>query len=258
MHRCFISRTEECKGKCKYCFGKWDDYMKFPIPQAVNENTILYPNCDGDALDSHFRDIEELVNRVAGNQIVVSISTKFDIGERDLVKLENMNSCLKKKNNGMLKMSVSFSCRESIPVFEPGTGSYETRIRLMKRIVDKNIPYITIIKPLLPFIDLKEYLELIDDTVGICPYYVIGDLYVNEDSQFYKEYIENKFQVHRRPVSWNGKNGDWIVVENAGMREEVAAYIEKKGGMLFESDKEAIVYLRGSLERGTGSPLHGY
>ena len=115
----------------------------------------------------------------------------------------------------------------------------------MKRIVDKNIPYITIIKPLLPFIDLKEYLGLIDDTVGICPYYVIGDLYVNEDSQFYKDHIENKFQGHRRPVSWNGKNGDWIVVENAGMREEVAAYIEKKGGVLFESDKEAITYLRG-------------
>lgn len=244
MNRCFFSRKGECKAKCKYCFGKWDTYIKFPDTETVNDDTIIYPNCDGDAFDVNWGELKEKVRKLSAKNIVVSISTKFNISDDIIKDLEEVNQVLQ-KNNGMLKISVSFSCEKSIEILEKNTATYSERINLIKKFTEKNIPYFTIIKPVLPFIDFSEYKKIIDDTVSLSPYYVIGDLYVDMESQFYREYIKGtNYMVERKNISWNGENGAWTVVTDDQLKDRIKRYIMQLGGQVFESDKDAIIYMR--------------
>jgi DNA repair photolyase len=243
MNRCFFSRKDECKGKCKYCFGKWSTYLKFSNDETIEDNTIVYPNCDGDAFDSNWNDLTEKIKLLSGRNIIVSISTKFSISDEVLENLEELNRLLQ-KNGGMLKISVSFSCEQSICLFETGTATYSERIGMIQKVTERKIPYFTIIKPILPFIDFSEYQKIIDDTIMYCPYYVIGDLYIDMYTDFYKEYIENKdYLIQEKSVAWNGENGKWKVVVDDNLKDRIKKYITQSGGRVFESDKDAIIYI---------------
>lgn len=247
MNRCFLSRKDECGGGCKYCFGKWKTYLKFPEDETIEDNTIVYPNCDGDAFDNNWNDLLEKIKLFSGQNIIVSISTKFNISDSVLESLEEVNRLLQ-KNGGMLKLSVSFSCEQSICLLEQGTAAYSERIGLVRKIIEMKIPYFTIIKPILPFIDFSEYKKIIDDTITYCPYYVIGDLYVDMYSDFYREYIENKnYIIYEKEVAWNGENGKWRVIVDNDLKEKIEKYITQLGGKTFESDKDAIIYTRGVM-----------
>lgn len=244
MNRCFFSRKEECNGKCKYCFGKWSNYLKFHNDGTIEDNTIVYPNCDGNAFDSNWNALMEKIKSLDGRNIVVSISTKFNISGEDLENLVELNRLLK-RNGGMLKISVSFSCEQSSSLLEAGTATYCERIRIVQKIINSKIPYFTIIKPILPFIDFGEYQKIIDDTIAYCPFYVIGDLYIDIHGDFYKEYIENKdYLIQEKDVAWNGENGKWKVVSDDALKNKIKKYIIQLGGSVFESDKDAIMHIR--------------
>lgn len=248
MNRCFVSRIDECKGNCGYCFGKWRGYIKFPNPQSIEDNTILYPNCDGDVFDGHFHELAQYIRQIKSKGIIISISTKFDISDDNLQLLQQLNDGLKKENDGMLKLSVSFSCKDGAASIEPRTAPYWDRIKLAGRIVGRGIPYVTIIKPILPFIGIEEYRQIVDDTVAFSPCYVLGDLYVDPESEFFKKYIDGRYPVHEKAVSWNGDNGIWLAVDNEGMKDQVREYIGQKNGICFESDRDAIEYLKKKIE----------
>lgn len=244
MSRCFFSRKEECKAKCKYCFGKWNSYIKFSDIEVINDNTIVYPNCDGDAFDINWVELIEKIRRLSAKNIVVSISTKFTIDDNTIRQLEEVNQVLKEKN-GMLKVSVSFSCEKSIEELEENTASYADRIKLIKKLIEREIPYFTIIKPILPFVDFREYKRIVDDTISMSPYYVIGDLYVDTNSSFYDEYVKDTNCIMKqKKVSWNGENGIWTTVIDESLKDRLRAYIEHMGGQVFESDKDAIISMR--------------
>lgn len=244
MKRCFISRISECPGMCEYCFGKWDSYLKFSSPEKLGGDTVVYPNCDGDMFDSHFDEMIQYVSALSDSNISVSISTKFNIDDNCLFKLKELHDHLYKKQKGIVKLSVSFSCEQSIPILEKNTASYLERLELAKRICDLKIPYVTIIKPILPFIELEEYFKIIGDMIHYKPYFLLGDLYVSSNTLFYKKYIEGKYPVKTKKVSWNGNNGYWDVVESSEKKAIITQYIKSLGGMVFESDIDVIEYLK--------------
>lgn len=244
IKRCFFSRKTECSGKCEYCFGKWDKYLKIEDEQKIEDGMIIYPNCDGNAFDENWESIEERIKKSSKKNIIVSISTKFDLNEDMLDKIVQLNNHLR-KNGGMIKISVSFSCgEEHMQTIENGTASYTERIQVIRKIIKKKIPYFTIIKPILPFIEFGEYMKIIDDTFPLCPNYVLGDLYIDKNEEFYTKYIMNRgYNIKKRDVSWNGENGEWDVVESNDLKESIEKYIVKLGGRTFKSDKEAIQYI---------------
>lgn len=240
MKRCFNSRKTECKGGCKYCFGKWNNYIKFYDQEYNQDNTIIYPNCDGDFCDEYFTNEVEKLWRTTSKNIIVSVSSKFNIDDSHLAKLQKLNEMLRSTSRGFLKISMSFSCSDSIERIEPNTASYVERIETAKRIKAKGIPYLTVIKPILPFIPIEEYKRIIDDTIEINPLYVLGDLYVNENSSFYKDYIDGKYNISYRDVSWNNGNGVWGVVEATDLNRQIREYATEKGGVAFNSDSDAL------------------
>ena len=247
MKRCFISRISECVGLCEYCFAKWDNYIKFAHPENMDDNTIIYPNCDGNMFDDHFDEMIQFVEGLSDKKVSVSISTKFHISDSCIQKLKELHEhCC--RNNGIVKLSLSFSCERSIPIIEKNTAAYKERIEQVKKICDNGIPYVTVIKPILPFIDIEEYTKIIDDTIGFSPYYLLGDLYVSKNTDFYKKYIEGKYPVKEKEVLWNGANGHWDVVEDVSKKEEIENYIVSHGGVVFYSDADAIEYIKNTLE----------
>lgn len=248
MKRCFSSRKTECKGGCKYCFGKWNNYIKFINQEFDQNNIIIYPNCDGDFFDEYFAEEVKKLWEISTKNIIVSISSKFSIEDRHLNILQELNEKLRSSGRGFLKLSMSFSCSDSIEDIEPNTATFAERVETAKRIIAKGIPYLTVIKPILPFISIDEYKQIIDNTVVISPYYVLGDLYVNEESSFYKEYIEGKFTINYRDVSWNNGNGIWEVIESIDLKRQIREYISESGGVALDSDMEAVELLFESFD----------
>ena len=244
MNRCFLSKKYECPGECKYCFGKWDSYKKFPHTDIFEDELVIYPNCDGDIFDEYFDEAIEYLKSLPNKYISISISTKFNITDTQLKKLKDLHDHIYFHNNGLLKFSVSFSCEKSLPLYEGNTATYKERISLIRRIYEYNIPSIVLIKPILPFVDITEYYKIVDDTIGYCPYYVLGDLYISKDTTFYKDYIEGKYYIGLREVSWNGSNGIWNVVEDINKKNSINTYILSKGGTPFNSDLDGVIYLR--------------
>lgn len=240
MERYFMSRQHECKGECIYCFGKWDNYIKFPDVEVHGDHLIIYPNCDGDFFDDGFENIMNRIHNSKHKNVIFSVSTKFIPTEYQLQKIQELNSKLKSENS-FFKLSVSFSCSDSIERFEKNTSVYNDKIELIKRINEHAIPYFTIIKPILPFIDIGEYKRIVDDTIKYCSLYVLGDLYVNPHTDFFEEYIKDKMKFHIKDVNWNGCNGKWLEISDDGFRRELINYIISKNGVCCESDKEAIM-----------------
>ena len=65
------------------------------------------------------------------------------------------------------------------------------------------------------------------------------------ESQFYREYIKGtNYMVERKNISWNGENGAWTVVTDDQLKDRIKRYIMQLGGQVFESDKDAIIYMR--------------
>lgn len=242
MDRYFISCDNACRGGCLYCFSKWKEYKKFEHESKPRDNTIIYPNCDGNMFDNNFRITIEQFSKLQ-KKYSLSISTKFDISGEDLIFVKRIHEELCRSSKGIVKLSISFSCSNSLEMMEPQTADYDKRIQLVKRISEIGVPYTTIIKPILPFIDIEEYYRIIDDTIRYSPYYLIGDLYVSDKTYFYEKYIKDKWCTELRNVEWNGENGPWQVVVDNQKRKEIADYIVLNGGKVFESDEKVMEYL---------------
>ena len=185
--------------------------------------------------DISLKDILKLKNRF----IYVGISTKQMINTNQLNYLKLLDNELKREDRGFVKLSVSFSNKYSIDKLEKGTAPYRQRVKLLEQVQNMGIYTSAIIKPILPFITLTEYKEIIDDLAFI-EKFVLGDLYVDINSRFYKEYIDGKYDMSIRKVAWLNEPECWNVIEDVEKKHQLYKYIEKKCCEYFESDIDLI------------------
>jgi len=240
LKRKFFSAVNKCSSGCGYCFAKWDNYTKYPhfSCESINENDlIVYPCCDGNIFDDSFDKLLAEALKVK-NRVFLSISTKNDISEERMNKLVEINNLLKSHNNGFLKLSLSFSCLSIIDIIEKNTLPFDKRLSLIKDIIDRGLTYVTIIKPILPFIQKEEYKSVIDNTVNLSKNYIIGGLYVNKNTDFYKEYNLEKYPAYEKPVSWLPNNEKWLYIEDEAMKKYICGYIADNKGIFYNSDAD--------------------
>lgn len=240
MDRKFFSNKHKCGSNCKYCFEKWDSYEHyetFDVKKICRDSSIIYPNCDGDFFDYEFDSIiSDLC--ISDYKLFISVSTKNGITDKQFKKILELNNYLIKKDKGFVKISISFSCSNSINVFEERTLSYYERLELIKRISGTNLKYVTIIKPILPFIPFNEYKRLIDDIFQYSNNFIIGQLYVNTNSEFYHEFIKGKYKLVEKNVSWAKNSLSWKCVEDDNLYNQIKNYVISKQGHIFKSDVE--------------------
>lgn len=244
MKRKFFSGDLSCRANCLYCFAKWQNaeakHPKFAfekLKKSDDDSVIIYPCCDSEFFeqDISLKDILKLKNRF----IYVGISTKQMINTNQLNYLKLLDNELKREDRGFVKLSVSFSNKYSIDKLEKGTAPYRQRVKLLEQVQNMGIYTSAIIKPILPFITLTEYKEIIDDLAFI-EKFVLGDLYVDINSRFYKEYIDGKYDMSIRKVAWLNEPECWNVIEDVEKKHQLYKYIEKKCCEYFESDIDLI------------------
>ncbi len=239
MDRTLYSTKSKCSGGCKYCFARWGDPApEFPLVDAEfaihrTQKHVIYPCCDGDFNSNAalFKSLKKLSERP---NLIVSVSTKQLLSNETLSFLKGVHEKLK-ENAGFLKLGVSITTKSMLEEIEPGTASYQDRLEMLECIVSMKIPSAVTLKPILPFIPVEEYQSIIDDTAFVGRY-LTGSLYVHPDTDFFKQYIADKYTTEVKAVNWVSGECRWMSVLQDERIEKIRRYIEAKGLAEFPSD----------------------
>ena len=238
-----------CQAGCKYCFAKWEDMYtglsQLGDEQLCEKEVIIYPCCDGEFFEQ--RRLTEYVKKAVEktDKVYVSISTKRFISDAELSTLTQLHQELVSSGKGFVKLAVSLSSQSMLGEIEPGTLPYGERVELARRIKNAGIFCALTIKPVLPFISSDEYCRIIQDFREYTKYILIGGLYINKESEFYTQYFTSENMVQKRIVEWLPKRPEWNYVQDDKQLEEIRAFANKEGALVFDSDVELIqAYLR--------------
>lgn len=246
MERHLFTTKSNCPNKCQYCFEAFNNYT-FPTINYCGvekfSNCIIYPTCNTEflcikELNAFFEDYiskGELFN-------VFSFSTKNGINESDLFWITEINNKLKAKKIGEIKISISLSNKHFIKEIERDTSTYNERLSLAKTLIQTGIKTAVIIKPVLPFIEIEEYKEIINDfsAINIC-HFVTGNLYFDKNSYFYKEYLKDKgFSFTTKNIHWIESHPTWFQIDSYNMIKELSEYINSLNRYHYNSDKELV------------------
>ena len=249
--RSMCSASAPCSFNCKYCFAKWHDiYPKQPLLNSIKDGDciILYPCCDGEFFDQRniIFDVKNLLKTT--NQVYVSISTKRDLSLSEFQNVVDLNDWLIKNNKGFVKFSVSVSTKSRICEIEPGTTSYENRLSLVNQFNVAGIHTSLTLKPVLPFIAIQEYFEIINDFSHYINKVNMGGLYVNPSSLFFKQYIENNYSCIKRSVSWIPTHPKWFYIEDADKMFKIKKHASQRNVYVYDSDEELIRSMINGME----------
>lgn len=238
--RLFFHGERRCKNNCLYCFSSFNDTIKENVLSSRTncEHTFVYPICDSEILDQEASFFSDVLEKFSGGSSVISISTKNIWPEGMLQAIKNFNS---QNKSGFIKLSICFSCKTMIEEIEPMAAQYKERRAFLQKIVDYDIPTCVIIKPILPFVDYREYVSIVDDCGEHCADFVLGHLYVDKSTSFFRERIEGKYQTINKYCAWLGRNCLSVMDDKYG---RLMDYIQKCGYRAFHSDREFLEYKR--------------
>lgn len=243
--RKFLAANISCQAGCKYCFAKWANYERNSAwivdqEELDSDQMLLYPCCDGD----FFNQIEliEDIRRFSESyaKVYVSFSGKIWPSENHLKQVAELNDWLTRSNKGFAKFAISLSNSSMINAIEPKTMAYESRIKLAKRMSSIGIPLSLTIKPVLPFISENEYASILEDFNPYLNHVLIGGLYVNKDSNFYQEYLQNNFSCIKRRVTWLPNQPEWEYIEDPELMAKIKSSAEYLNMKVFTSDSSLV------------------
>jgi len=241
IDRQYQKASKACSFECEYCFAKWRCGL-LPTADIHGSHTIvLYPLCDSElfAQDKNYLEnfiLDYIKNKLGDKRLIVSISTK----DRDfLVHIPVFNKINEILNatGGFVKLGVSFSSISK--KIEKGTASFEERINILKTLAAHNFKLSSVIKPILPFISVDEYKEIVKSSSPFVDKYLLGGLYVEEDSEFFKSHIKGKYGTVQRPAAWLN-NEEYPYIGSEEMQSEIAQFITSIGKNFYSSDIDLI------------------
>jgi DNA repair photolyase len=251
MKRVLLSFDKnKCPYNCLYCFNNWnvpnDNYDQIPLID-FKEDIVTYPFCNNDI--GAVNNIEFLGNYLENciisqsKFVIISIATKTNLSDELLNVISLLNQ--KYSNKAIIVISVSISCKSMIKDIEPNAATYEDRLLLLNKCNSIGIPSSVLIKPILPFINIGEYNQIIDDVAIYVKSVVFGDLYVNSDNNyFYNKYINNIFKIKTRIVSWLKRKPSWPVIESIDTVNQLKEYTRTKNIQCFNNDVDNVIFLR--------------
>lgn len=244
-----VSSRNQCPLGCKYCFARWNKYEKQnnidPILSHINKKPIkvIYPSCDGEFfLDEDWRSYLENICYQASEPTLVSISTKILLSQEQIKIIAELNKYLLKKKIGFIKISVSVTNFSRIEEIEPGAASFRDRLYNLEMLKENQIPCSVTIKPILPFITKEEYFYIIDRCMIYTNLFLLGNLYIDEKSEFFKTYIP-KVPFIEVKVSWLTQKPMWKMYKSDLLYETIKQYIKDKDLEPFDSDVELLNFL---------------
>lgn len=243
MNREFFTTPNVCRNKCTYCFESFNDY-KFPLLcwESVKDlsDCIIYPTCNTEfIINSYIKDFFTCYVSNANSFNIFSFSIKNDMSNEDLDYLASIDTQMKVKGIGCIKVNISIASKSKLTELEPNTLNYSDRIILAKRIRESNILCGLIIKPIMPYLSVEEYKEIALDffNIGITNI-VLGDLYVSNNSLLTHTYNSSIEQIN-----WIKGEIKWIKISSTNTINLLESYINGIGGACFLSDREQTEFM---------------
>lgn len=256
MYRVLFTTGKRCKAKCKYCFARNFNYNipniellnKF-IKTTNHKSLVIYPSCDTE-INGYIEYLDEIVKTAMDSKVFLAIglSSKNNISEKQIKYICNIDKMLKKNKIGFIKLAISLSTKTLIDEIEQGTTCYEERLNLLKQFTIKGIYTNIILKPILPFINLEEYKNIILDVLPLSKNIVIGGLYYNDKSEFYNKYLSKYIKKRNyREVGWLPDKPIWPYHLDKSYYNSIKCFANDNGAIIYESDEEYILHLKENI-----------
>jgi len=179
--------AEPCPFRCSYCFADFADYTRRPTlddaifcPDMLNAIEVVYPACDVDLFVR--ADAAAILERTVTLGRSISVSTKACLSARHLRALVKAKAALSLVGH-TIKVGVSVSTKYSVALIEPGTPSYESRLRSLRALGLAGVPTALVLRPLLAEISDREYEEILKDCANLSDTVLFGDEWVDEVSE---------------------------------------------------------------------------
>ena len=241
LKRKLLHASVACPHQCQYCFAKWENYRNDEtLTNAPRKDLLVYPFCDAELESQDFTTVLSSIieqSDLDKCRIVISISTKSYLQDSTLNELRAFHERLA-RYGGFLKVGVSFT-NKSFSDIEKGAASFLERVNLLKRLTQHGIMQSVVLKPILPFVSQKEYIEILDVVSDYSDKFLLGGLYVNESTTFYKDYIRGKYEAVLREISWlNGSK--WLYLDSEETQKAIKNYLIGKKKQAFASDQELV------------------
>jgi hypothetical protein len=254
LERALFAVNRKCSYGCLYCFATFHQYTAkrhlHALPHSVPEDVdIIYPACDGEFFSDPEakKALRQLVQH-SGKPMFVSISVKSPITENNIAYIRELNDRLISTRRGFVKCSVSVSIKHRLEEIEPRTPKYDARLSAARTLALHGIPRSVNLRPIFPFVTIEEYSEIIGDFAPFTDIFLIGGLYLDEESAFGQSLIENYGQhITQRPVEWLPEHPVWTYCENPEQLHNVEGAIRARQRQAFQSDTEVIQCLSRSL-----------
>lgn len=245
LTRILFSGKNQCPANCAYCFAKWKNYTPQPIIDFWTDNEIaevVYPCCDSDIEqnDTVLTILWEKAKTLP--KLYISISTKRSINDATLKLYKELDRFLQNDKKGFIKISVSLTTKYKIEELEPGTARYDERKLFFEQLQNYGFHTAIVFKPILPFIDLNEYKEIVDDFSG-CKYFLLGNLYVDEETEFYIKYIQGKYSIENHSVSWLADRPIWKCVVVEEKINHLKEYLNDCSKKFFSNDADLLEFM---------------
>lgn len=211
----------------------------------INEGTVLYPTCDSEFGQDVLMQarLKQLVSK-EDKPLLVSISTRARLSGKLLSNLADWNAALIERGRGFLKVSLSFSARDSLPLVEPRASTYRQRLQTLKSLVDARIPTSVNLKPILPGIPASEYEAIITETRTICDVFLLGGLYVDPHTPYGQGMLDTFASIsNMRAVNWLSDRPVWPYLEDKKLINHLRKFIETIGGCVFEDDLSVMKHI---------------
>ncbi len=245
INRQLFSGCKPCSSNCSYCFAKWAEYTpqrKLDVWESRNLASVVYPCCDSE-ISKNNEVIEELWRMAKKTKnIYISIAVKGEIDSNVLDLYKKLNQYLKEKGKGFIKFSISLTTKYRLSEIEPNTANYNERQDIFSHLKCAGFYTSVILKPILPFISINEYKEIIDD-FSECNYFLLGDLYVNENTDFFKKYIKGKYQLEQHAITWLEEHPVWQRISQRDRIKTIELYIHSMNRKAFQCDVDLIEYM---------------
>lgn len=234
MKRCLLTlRKGRCPFHCVYCFARFSQYEKqFTLddvianPSLIEGVEVVYPSCDNDLFA--FADAVDLLRRTASLGVSISVSTKAVLPEATVQDLAVLSSEL--ENNGhVIKVGISFSTKD-VESLEPGSANYDSRIRNLQHLHSYNIASCAIIKPILRYRPIEEYISIVEDCRPFTESLLIGDEYVDSTSEV------SEGDIAFRKVNWLRGEPQWPVREAKATKGALLSFAKSLKYEVYESD----------------------
>lgn len=243
-----------CPYNCTFCYVKsgFEKYMKLDLDEIVNyliqnknKYNIVYISGDTDSFaPPRTKQAIELIKKISKNiNVDITFTTRTVFNDEDLTLLKSINDNM----NNKLIASISISRWYSSSFLEPyPIPTPEARIEMLRKLRENKIYTILAVRPFLPIIKSKEYIEIIER----CKEYVdavLGEIWYADQNLINavcKEYDIRNVKFTYKTMDFDNNNKIWKCFEAKEIVDDVTRFCNENRIPFYMRSYPAIEYIR--------------